>query len=55
MLLTTVFLLKINQGTNEHSLETYPVPITVTGTLEDTNRATDTCFEGAVYLGEKRQ
>lgn len=54
MLLTSLFLLKINQGTDEHSLETYSVPITVTGTLDDTNRATDTCFEGTVYFGGKK-
>lgn len=47
-------LTKNRSGDNEHSLEIYSVPITVTGTLGDTNRATDTCSEGAVYFGEKR-
>ena len=43
-------LTKNRSGDNEHSLEIYSVPIT----LGDTNRATDTCSEGAVYFGEKR-
>lgn len=55
MILMSVFLLTTNQSRNKHSLEIYSMPMTITGTPEDTNSKLMPAWKIlTIYFGKKR-